>query len=100
MFPDTAVVYTPDPTTGALTVVANSALRGRLAVVTITSSGPNRAELVSARRWLWQGSYEIPNNAQLLVGTERWNVAANSQAAERGLSGQVIIRRADVERAT
>lgn len=100
MFPDTATVYTPDPTTGAFTTVANSALRGRLAVVTITTGmGGERAELASARRWLWQPGYTLPETAQLDVGGVRWNVQAGSVAAERGPGGQVIIQRADVVKA-
>src|SRR5690349_9467217 len=44
MFPDSATVYTPDPTTGAFTVAATTGLRGRLAVVTITTDmGGERA---------------------------------------------------------
>ena len=97
MFPDLADVYTPDPTTGAYTVLARADLRGRLAVVTITAQmGAGRAELASARRWLWGADYTLPETAQLAVDSVRWNVVAGSVAAERGPGGGVIIQRADV----
>jgi hypothetical protein len=100
MFPDEAAVYTPDPTTGAYTVLARAALRGRLAVVTLTAPmGAGRAELASARRWLFPAGYTLPDTAQLAVDGVRWNVVAGSVAAERGPGGGVIIQRADVVRA-
>lgn len=100
MFPDTAVVYTPNPSTGVFDVVDQAALRGRLAVVTITTGmGGERAELASARRWLWPPGYTLPETAQLAIDGVRWNVQAGSVAAERGPGGQVIIQRADVVRA-
>lgn len=101
MFPDTAVVYTPSPSTGAYTVVASSALRGRLALVTITAPmGNGRAELASARRWLWPSTFVMPDSAQLEVDGVRWNVVAGSVGNERGPSGQTIIQRCEVVKGT
>lgn len=95
---DTAVVYTPDPTTGDYTIVDNPSLPCRLAIVTVTGeiTGPGRAELVDERRLLWGPGYEMPATAQVEVDGRRWNVEVGSAAAIRGVSGSVEYRRARV----
>jgi hypothetical protein len=102
-FDQTATVYTPDPTTGAYTVVDKTGLSCRLAVVTVTGAdpGPGRVELVDERRLLWEPGYAMPAEAQVEITSHglagrKWNVQVGSVAAIRGPSGSVAYHRARV----
>ncbi len=96
---DTAVVYTPTAT--GYTDVANAALPCRLALVATdtAATGQDRTELASTRRLLWGPDYLMPENAQIEVDGERWNVRPGTLAAVRGPSGNVVYRRCEVTRA-
>jgi hypothetical protein len=98
---DTAVVYTPDPTSGDFTVVDNPSLPCRLAIVTVTGTdtGPGRVELVQERRLLWGPNYIMPAAARIVVNNEAWTIEAGSYADVRGPSGAVHYRRARIVRA-
>lgn len=96
----TAIVYTPNPTTGAYDVVAQAGLKCRLVHASIsTDMGPARSEQTGARRLLWGPAYVMPETAQILVGAERWNVVAGTLATIRGLNGAVFYRRCEVTKA-
>jgi hypothetical protein len=96
----TAVVYTPNLTTGAYDVVANAALDCRLTHSSIsTDMGPAREEQTGARRMLWGPDYVMPETAQVEVDGVRWNVQAGTFAAIRGPDSAVFYRRCEVTQA-
>lgn len=96
----TATVYTPSGTTGAYTVVDKTGLACRLALSSVsTDMGPSRAEADGARRLLWDPDYVMPEEAQVEVDGERWNIQAGTLAAPRDLTGGVVYRRAEVTKA-
>lgn len=98
---DSATIYTPDPTTGAYSVVAMTGLACRLALATTpVAPDPDRAEVNQTRRLLWGPSYLLPETAQVEVAGERWNVRPGTLDAVRGPSGAVAYRRCDVVRTT
>lgn len=96
----TATVYTPHASTGAYTVTAKSGLRCRLAYINVRGNSPtadDRVEIAQNRRLLWEEAYTIPNDAQVEIDGERWNIKANSQGTLTGPDGTTVIyRRADV----
>lgn len=97
---DVATVYTPDPATGAHTVVAFAGLACRLALATTpVAPDPAREETNQTRRLLWEPGYVMPAAAQVAVGGERWNVRPGTVDAVRGPGGAVDYRRCDVVRA-
>lgn len=97
----TASVYTPDPTTGAFTVLAKSGLICRLAFIDYGGSdiGGEREDIGSQRRLLWAEAYSMPNTAQIEVSSERWNVLDGTFGQIRGPDGTVAYRRCEVTRA-
>ena len=101
----TATVYTPHATTGAYSVTAQSNLACRL--VQPGAGGGNvappddvRAEEVQGRRLLWAAAYVMPDDAQVEIDSERYNVRAGTYTAVTGPSGNVVYRRCDVVEAT
>ena len=94
----TATVYTPHATTGAYTVIAKSGLRCRLAYVEQGGStiGGERSEIGTKRRLLWAEAYTMPDNAQVLVDGQRWNVKDGTLGALRGPASNVIYRRCEL----
>ena len=94
----TAVVYTPNGTTGAYTVVAKAALRCRLANVRGEGKGAaeERDEVAQNRRLLWVEAYVMPATAQIEVEGVRWNIMPNSYAEMKGLGAAVKYRRCDL----
>lgn len=96
-----ATVYTPDPTTGAYTVVAATGVACRLALVTVGGEpSDERAEIDAARRLLWGPTTTIAETAQIEVAGGRWNIRPGTLAAVRGPSGSVVYQRYEVVRAT
>jgi hypothetical protein len=95
---ETAVVYTPNGTTGAYTVVAKASLRCRLANVRQEGKGAaeERDEVAQNRRLLWAEAYVMPANAQIAVGGARWNIVPNSYAEMKGLGDVVHYRRCEL----
>ncbi len=95
----TADIYTPHATTGDYTVLAKSGLVCRLAYISRhvgqTTSG-ERVEIAQARRLLWEEAYTMPENAQIDVGGERWNVRPGTLGSLRGPDSSVIYRRCEV----
>jgi hypothetical protein len=98
---DTAVVYTPHATTGAYTVVDKSSLTCRLAFIEQggSSIGGERESIGQRRRLLWEEDYTMPDNAQVEVDSERWNVLVGTFGQIRNVGGQVAYRRCEVIRA-
>lgn len=94
----TATVYTPHATTGAYTVIAKSGLKCRLAYVEQGGSaiGGERSEIGTKRRLLWEEDYTMPDNAQVLVDGQRWNVKDGTAGALRGPASNVIYRRCEL----
>lgn len=98
---DSATVYTAAADTGAFTVEAKTSLACRLVQLPVTGATiDERAELAKRRILLWDAGYVMPDNAQLLVSGERWNVVQGTATAPRGPYGTVAYRRAEVVRAT
>lgn len=94
----TCSVYTPHATTGAYTVLAKSNLACRLAYVEQGGSaiGDERAPIGTKRRLLWSEDYTMPDNAQVLVDGQRWNVKDGTYGALRGPGSAVVYRRCEV----
>lgn len=95
----TANVYTPNGTTGAYTVLAQSALPCRLVR---RGGGPmdnRRAEMAADGLLLWGPDYTMSELAQVEVASVRYNIEAGTLAAIRGIGGGVEYRRAEVRRA-
>lgn len=94
---ESATVYTPNGTTGEYTVVAKANLAVRLAVKPAPAGGAaERAEGTPRRLLLWDEAYAMPDNAQVDVGGQRWNVIAGSVDALAGLDSAVVYRRCEV----
>lgn len=99
-FDQLADVYTPNGTDGTYTVLAKAGLACRLALASVSGDmGPSRAEDDGTRRLLWDPDYTMPEEAQIEVDGERWNIRAGTLAAPRDLSGVVVYRRAEVKKA-
>ncbi len=96
----TATVYTPD-SDGAWTMQAQANLACRLvhSSLPVASTGDYREEGTGQHILLWEPSYVMPEDAQLSIGSERWNVVEGSQRALRGPLGNVVYRRCLVVRA-
>jgi hypothetical protein len=95
----TATVYTPHASTGAYTVTAKSGLPCRLAYVEQGGSGigGEREAIGSKRRLLWREAYTMPDNAQVDVSGQRWNVKEGTYGELTGPDGtSVIYRRCEV----
>lgn len=95
----TAVVYTPHLSTGEYTVVAQASLPCRLAVVEQggTAVGGERSEIGSKRRLLWKAAFAMPDNAQVLIDGQRWNVREGTYSPITGPDGvTVVYRRCEV----
>lgn len=96
----TATVYTPHATTGAYTVAAKTGLRCRLAIkMAPGAAADDRAEMVGARRLLWDEAYTMPSNAQIEIDSERWNVVPGTIDNLTDLGTTVLYRRCDVVKA-
>jgi len=93
----TATVYTPNGTTGTYTVLATSGLACRLAVKPAPTDGAvERAEGTPRRLLLWDDAYSMPNDAQVEIDGQRWNVVAGTFDALTGLDSVVVYRRCEV----
>ncbi len=94
----TATVYTPSAATGEYTVVAQSNLACRLAYIQQAAANLDneRAAIGENRRLLWETAYIMPDDAQVEIGGERWNVRAGTYGAPTGPDGNVIYRRCEV----
>jgi hypothetical protein len=97
----TATVYAADPAAGGYTVAAKSGLRCRLSIVGSgqARSGDERAELAALRRLYWAESYAMPNDVQVEIDDERWNVMNGTQQAPTMPGGAVAYRSCDLARA-
>lgn len=95
---DSATVYTAHATTGLYTVIAQANLACRLAKISTENAGNARAELLGARRLIWQ-TYFMPPDAQVAVGGARWNIVEGTIATYRNKLGAEMYRAADVVRA-
>jgi hypothetical protein len=94
-----ADVYTPDPTTGAYTVLARAGLACRLALASVPQEPvEERAERDARRLLLWEPGYALAETAQIALGGERWNPRPGTFAVARGPGGGAIYRRCEVVR--
>lgn len=94
----TAVVYTPNESDGDYTVVARAELKCRLANKRRfgLGDGNERDEEVQNRMVMWQAAYAMPENAQIEVDGQRWNVVPDTYEIMRGLGDTPIYRRCEV----
>lgn len=97
----TAVVYMPNEVDGDYTEVVRSALKCRLANKRRfgLGDGTERDEEVPNRMVMWQADYVMPENAQIEVDGQRWNVVPDTYAEMRGLGEAVMYRRCEVTQA-
>ena len=94
-----AVVYARGaPPDSEYTVVLQASLPCRLSHISSTGVGIERVELAAMRRMLWGPEYAMPEDVEIVVGSERWATVRGTFAALRGPTGQVIYRRCDVIR--
>lgn len=93
----TASVYTPG-SDGDYTVLNTNSLVCRLVHFTASGNQPadERADLAPLRRLLWESSYTMPANAQILVESKRWNVEPKTVEAIRGVDGSTEYYRCTV----
>lgn len=98
---DTATVYTPAVSGGAWTVTAQASLKCRLSHSSLPGAalGDFREEAGGQHILLWDPTYTMPSDAQLLISSERWNVVEGTQRALRGPMGTIVFRRCLVVRA-
>lgn len=96
-----AKVYTPNGTDGSYSVVAKSGLKCRLCHIQHGPAGVGgeREKLGTNRRLLWKVDYAMPDDAQVLVDGERWNVLVGTYAPVRGPDSRVAYRRCEVTKA-
>lgn len=96
-----ATVYTRAAGTGQFTTVAKSTLKCRLVrVQRIVQMGDARVEQETRRKLLWESGYDMPNQAQIEVDSERWNVVNGTEIASKGPSGTEHHRSADLVKVT
>ena len=106
-FNQTATVYTADPSKlgagGRFTIVANETLPCRLVALSqryvMAPMAPQRVEEARRRDMYWAQDYVMPNNSQLLIGTERWNVENGTTVEEYWTDGSTFLRHCEVVRA-
>jgi hypothetical protein len=99
----TATVYGEDPTTGAYTVVLKTGMACALVEHTLyraqfAVAGNARAENLGDRTLLWDPAYALPETAQLLIGTTRWQPVAGTFVAWPEPPQTPIERRCEVIR--
>lgn len=97
---DRATVYTSNPTTGLYDVVAKTDLHCRLVKINVENAGSQRAELLAARRMMWQADYEMPLNVQVDVFGLRWNIVEGTVGTFRRKLGDTIHNSCDLVRAS
>jgi hypothetical protein len=95
-FRDRAIVYTENPSTGVYDVIANPNLRCKLKHVSGGTTLPDRAEFAAIRRLTWQPDYYMPEDCEILIGSQRWNPQPNSFGLFRGTNNNPLYRVCDV----
>lgn len=84
---------------GAHTAVIKTGLACRIVSIRgTTATATQRTEMGRLRRFLYDPSYELPDNVQVEVDGDRWNPIIGTDAAPR-LMGQLHHRSIDVVRA-
>jgi hypothetical protein len=98
---DSATVYTPQAATGAYTVLAKSGLACRLTIIQRNAgeTSDERESIAGKRLLLWDGSYAMPDPAQVEINGERWNLDEGTSSELRGPRGETIYRRGVATRA-
>lgn len=93
-FDQLATVYTPDPTSGRYNALARTGLACRLLHISLrpVTTGADRAELAAKRDFIWEPSYDMPEQCQLLVEGVRWTPEAGTFAAFRDWDSTVVYR--------
>ena len=99
---DVATVNTRHGTTGAYTVESTATLKCRVCHLAAGAAdvSEERQEQAARRMLLFDPSYIMPDYAQVVIGTEKWNVVQGTAIAPRGPSGTVIFRRCEIVRAS
>ena len=95
---DSADVYMPNATDGSYTTLVQPALPCRLAVARRGPEGVGgeRENIGTQWRLLWEQAYTMPDEAQVDINGERWNVLAGTVAKIRGIGGEVVYRRCEL----
>ena len=96
----TATVYKPNTTTGAYDLVDRVDLPVALRHIGANSApgGSERAELLLLRRLVWGPDYVMPDEAQVAIDSQRWQVLPGSYATGRELGDRAVFRSCDVQR--
>lgn len=97
-FDQTASVYTPNESDGSYTTLSKSALQCRLTHNTTVQKGmaEERAEVGHMRRLMWDPTYAMPDNCEVLVAGQRWTVQPETIEYLRGPDSSVVYGRATV----
>lgn len=76
-------------------MVANSALTCRMAYIEQggSSIGGERGDIGSKRRLLWDAGYIMPDDAQVLIDGQRWNVREGTFGELTGPDNSTVIYR-------
>lgn len=98
-FDQRMTIYTPNETDGRHDVVIASDRPCRLAIVgggELPETADGRVTQTGVRRLMWHPSLAMPEDAQIEVDGQRWNIHAGTMQAVRGISGAVVYQRCDV----
>ena len=79
-------VYLPNSTDGQYTEIDTQAIKCRLAITDRagTAVASERGNVGTDRRLIWSANYAMPNEAQVEICGERWNVEPGTYAAVTG----------------
>lgn len=93
-------VYTEAPVSGRYTILAKTRLACRLVHMPLRhiSTGADRAELAGMRNLIFDGTYEMPEQCQVMVDGTRWQPKPGTFGAYRDWNSDVSYRRCDATR--
>lgn len=93
---DRATVYTENATTGIYNVVALTNLRCRLEHISGGGSVADRAAFREIRHLVFDYSYVMPEDCEILIAGQRWNPIPGTFARLRGANSRKTLRAVDV----
>jgi hypothetical protein len=94
---DRAIVYTENPTTGIYDVALFQNVRCRLEHIGGGNSVAERAEFSEMRHLVFEISYDMPEDCEILIAGTRYNPVAGTFARLRGTNSRKIVKSCDVQ---